>query len=230
VIDVAGIARRLGVIRDEIAVAEKEAGRAPNTVTLVAVTKKLSVDQVRAAAAAGQRDFGENYFQEGVAKMETVGIPELRWHLIGSLQSNKAARAARAFHMLHSVATESVARAISREMEATGRKCRVLLQVHLGGGSNRSGVAFEEAEAVARSLTALPGLSLEGVMGVASPELPARPQFARLSRLLETLRTLGLPRAPLGEMSAGMTSDYRDAIAEGATIVRIGTAIFGDRV
>jgi pyridoxal phosphate enzyme (YggS family) len=223
------IPERLLAVRGEIAACAHSAGRNADDITLVAVTKRVSLEGVRAAVAAGQKDFGENYVQEGIGKIETLSAPDLRWHLIGALQSNKAARAARSFHLLHSVCSESVARAISREMVALGREARVLLQIRLGGGAGRAGVEPEHAEAMARALTALPGIQLDGVMGVAAPGEAARPQFARLFALLERLRGCALPRAPLREMSAGMSADFADAIREGATMVRIGSAIFGQR-
>lgn len=223
------VSERLVAIRGEIEQCALRAGRDPREITLVAVTKRVPVEDVRAALAAGQKEFGENYVQEGVAKIEALAAPDARWHLIGALQSNKAARAARSFHMLHSVCTESVARAISREMVQAGRNARVLMQIRLGGGPGRGGVDPNEAEAAARMITAMPGIELEGVMGVAAQDEPARPQFARLFALLERLRGLGLPHAPLREMSAGMSADFADAIREGATMLRIGSAIFGER-
>lgn len=223
------VAARLLAIRGEIEEYASSAGRRAGDITLVAVSKRVPLDAVRAAVAAGQKDFGENYVQEGIGKIEALATSDLRWHLIGALQSNKAARAARSFHLLHSVCSESVARAISREMVAAGRDARVLLQIRLGGGGARAGVEPEHAEAMARVLSELPGILLDGVMGVAAQGEAARPQFARLFSLLERLRGLGLPRAPLREMSAGMSADFADAIREGATMVRIGSAIFGQR-
>jgi pyridoxal phosphate enzyme (YggS family) len=223
------VGRRLDAVRAQIYEAAKSAGRDPQTVVLVAVTKKIDVETIRAAIDSGQRDFGENYVQEGLAKVDAIDNPDVRWHLIGSLQSNKAARAARAFSLLHSVSSASVVRAISREMVACGRTANVLLQIRLGGGATRAGVDPDDALEAARAITAHSGLSLAGVMGVASMDGPARSQFARLASVLATLRRAELPRAPLTEMSAGMSADFRDAIAEGATIVRVGTAIFGRR-
>jgi pyridoxal phosphate enzyme (YggS family) len=223
------VSERLLAVREAIEECARGAGRDVGAVTLVAVTKRVALEAIRAAVAAGQKHFGENYVQEGIAKIEALSAPDLRWHLIGTLQSNKAARAARNFHLLHSVCSESVARAISREMGTCGRDAHVLLQIRLGGGPGRAGVEPDEAEGVARALTELPGIQLDGVMGVAARGEPAAPQFARLFALLERLRALGLPRAPLREMSAGMSADFADAIREGATIVRIGSAIFGQR-
>ena len=223
------VSERLLAVRSEISDCARSVGRDGGEITLVAVSKRVPLDVVRTAVEAGQKDFGENYVQEGIAKIEALSTSDLRWHLIGALQSNKAARAARSFHLLHSVCSESVARAISREMIAAGREARVLLQVRLGGGAGRAGVEPQAVAAMARVVTELPGIQLDGVMGVAAQGEPSRPQFARLFALLEQLRRLGLPRAPLREMSAGMSADFHDAIREGATIVRVGSAIFGER-
>jgi pyridoxal phosphate enzyme (YggS family) len=220
---------RFEEVRNMIAAAAARANRDPATVSLVAVTKKVDLSTIRAAVEVGHRDFGENYVQEGLGKIEALSDPSVRWHLIGSLQSNKAARAARAFWLLHSVTSRSVAEAISRQMAADGQDARVLIQVKLAAGGQRAGVEADEVAASARMITAMPGLLLDGVMGVAPLGEPARPSFARLAAVLEDLRRLGLPRAPLTHMSAGMSADFSEAIAEGATIVRIGTAIFGDR-
>lgn len=223
------VAARLRSVREEIADAALRVGRDPAAITLVAVTKRVGEELVRAAMEAGQRDFGENYVQEGLAKIDAIDRPDVNWHLIGGLQSNKAARAARAFRLLHSVTSASVVRAISREMVSSGDVAKVLLQVRLGDGEARAGIDPGAALATAILITNEPGLSLEGVMGVAPVDEAPRPHFARLAAVLDELRKAGLPRAPLREMSAGMTGDFRDAIAEGATIVRIGTAIFGRR-
>jgi pyridoxal phosphate enzyme (YggS family) len=228
-VDATKVAARLVAIREQIEECTLSTGRDAGAVKLVAVTKRVPLEGVRAAVAAGQTDFGENYVQEGIAKIEALSMPNLRWHLIGALQSNKAARAARSFDLLHSVCSQSVARVISREMVASNREARVLLQIRLGGGEGRAGVDPQEAEALARALTELPGIQLDGVMGVAAQGEPTRPQFARLFSVLERIRALGLPHAPLREMSAGMSGDFLDAIREGATIVRIGSAIFGER-
>lgn len=224
-----GVGERLAEVRERIADAANAAGRRAQDITLVAVTKRVEASRVREAAEAGQRDFGENYVQEATAKIETLESLDLRWHLIGGLQANKAARAARIFHLLHSVCSVSVAERVSREAGVASRTMRILLQIRLGGGEPRAGVEPSAAATMARELCALPGIELDGVMGVAPLGEDARQHFARLRKTLEELRTAGLPQAPLREMSAGMSADYRDAILEGATLVRIGSAIFGAR-
>jgi len=221
------IAERLAGVRDSLAEAARRAGRRAEEIRLVAVSKKVDVDAVVEAAEAGQRDFGENYVVDGLRKIQAVGRDDLRWHMIGHLQSNKGAKAGRAFHMIHSLTSVAAGRAVSRAAVAVGRPCRGLIQIHLGGGAQRSGVASADVTALAHDLAELPGLLLDGVMGVAPLGEPARPHFARLRQILEDLRSLDLPNAPLSQLSAGMTDDYVEAIAEGATIVRLGRAIFG---
>ncbi|MFQ5352930.1 MAG: YggS family pyridoxal phosphate-dependent enzyme [Candidatus Binatia bacterium] len=221
------IAERLAELRRLIGEAARLAGRRASEVVLVAVTKNTNEAAIREAAAAGQRDFGENYVQRGLDRARSPDLGGLRWHLIGALQSNKAARAARGFWLLHGLDSVSAARAISRAMVADGSTCRVLLQIKLGGGTARAGVRPDGALGFLHELSALPGLQIDGVMGVADPAREARPQFAMLRELLERLRAEGLPGAPLREMSAGMSQDYVDAILEGSTMVRIGSAIFG---
>ncbi len=226
--DAATVSERLARVRERLAEAAAAAGRDPAAVRLVAVTKRIDDARIAEAIAAGQLDFGENYVQEALAKMDRFG-PEIRWHMIGQLQSNKAARVARRFALVHSLASLSAARAISRAMAAGGEKCRVLVQVRLGGGPARGGVAPDAVDDFVAQVAELPGIVVDGLMGVAPLGEPPRPHFARLRGILEHLRTLGLPNAPLSEMSAGMSGDFREAIAEGATLVRIGEAVFGPR-
>jgi len=236
---------RLAAIRARVDAAALAAGRDPATVRIVAVTKKLGADAVRDAYAAGQRDFGENYVQEAVAKIEELAtaMPDARWHLIGRLQSNKAAVAASHFALLHGIDSLRTVAAVSRAATQQGRVADVLLQVNLdvqgdvygdahGGATaqaTRGGVDAGAAAAFLEQACVHEGIRFVGLMGVADPDRDARPQFARLSKLAADLAARGLARAPLGELSMGMTGDFEDAVAEGATIVRIGTAIFGER-
>lgn len=248
------VAARLASVRERIAAAARAAGRDPSSVRLVAVTKKLGSDLVRAAYEAGQRDFGENYVQEAVGKIAELaefaapraadaaqapgGMNGARWHLLGRLQSNKAAAAVRSFALLHGIDAASTVAALSKAAQREGLTIDLLLQVRLGerrgGGpaSNaavRAGVEPEDAEAFLKEANTHEGIRFTGLMGVADPDLPARPQFAALRELSSRLAALGLERVPLGELSMGMTGDFEEAIAEGATLVRIGTAIFGER-
>ncbi len=230
------IAERLAQLRAQLAGAARAAGREAGSVRLLAVSKKVDVAAVVEAAAAGQAEFAENYVQDGLAKIcaiEDGGLiaPQLRprWHMIGKLQSNKAAKAARIFDVLHGLDSMSAARAISRAMEAAGRRAELMLQIKLGGGEQRAGVPPAEAAPFLEAACRLPGLSFIGVMGVAPQQGDPRPHFARLRELSEKLRVMDLPNAPLQEISAGMSGDFVEAVAEGATMVRIGSAIFGPR-
>lgn len=233
-----GVAARLGAIRSRIVDAARAAGRDPRAVRLVAVSKKVDRDSIRAAYAAGHRDFGENYVQEAVEKIAALAasMPEARWHFVGRLQSNKAAVAVRTFALLHGIDSLSTVAALSRAASREARTVDVLLQVRLGsrtgpgdGRFARGGVEADATEEFLQQAASHSGVRFAGLMGVADPDLPARPQFAELRELGAKLATLRLPAAPLGELSIGMTDDFEDAIAEGATIVRIGTAIFGQR-
>lgn len=231
VTETGGIAGRLRDVLVRIAACARANGRDPSSVRLVAVTKKLPAAAALEAYEAGHRDFGENYVQEGAAKAAELAaqMPDARWHLIGRLQSNKAAVAVRAFSLLHGIDSLSTSTAVAKAAIREGRTVDALLQVRLGGGEARGGVEEDAAEAFLRTATAHAGIRFVGLMGVADPEMPARPQFARLRLLGERLSVCAIERAPLVELSMGMTGDFEDAIAEGATIVRIGTAIFGER-
>ncbi len=225
------VAENLARVREEIAQAARQAGRDPAEVKLVAVSKVHPAEAVRQALAAGQRLFGENYVQEAQAKIPQVG-PGPRWHFIGHLQSNKAKIAAGLFDVIQTVDRVKLARALSRQAQAQGRELEVLLQVNLGGEPQKSGCQAEEAAALAQEVASLPGLTLRGLMTMPpffdDPD-QARPIFAGLRELAEKL-SRDLPPGSMSELSMGMSGDFKAAIAEGATLVRIGTAIFGPRV
>ncbi len=223
------VAERLAAVRESIAEAARRGGRDPAEVTLIAVSKRIDSELVQEALEAGQRDFGENYLQHALVKMKALAGSAARWHMIGKLQSNKAAKAARSFSLIHGLDSMSAARAISKAMVADSGTARVLVQIKLGGGAVRAGVAREEAAAFAREVSALAGIEICGVMGVSPVDEEPRLHFARLRETGEELRGLGLPNAPCTEISAGMTQDYAEAILEGATMVRVGTAVFGPR-
>lgn len=235
------LGQRLADVREEIAGAARAAGRDPASVGLVAVSKFHPAASVAEAFAAGQVSFGESYVQEALAKM--AGLPGLAldWHLVGGLQSNKAKYVAGRFGLIHSLDSAKLARALSRALaERAGDQDHglppraavqeVLLQVNLAGEEQKSGVAEAGVRALAEEVMGLPGLRLSGLMILPpwdpDPEL-SRPSFARLRELRDRLaRELGLP---LPHLSMGMSGDFAVAVAEGATLVRVGTRIFGER-
>ncbi len=227
------VGERLAEVRERVAEAARRSGRDAHAVTIVAVTKKLGLDAVLAAAECGQRDFGENYVQEALDKMQRLRERhtggDLRWHLLGRLQSNKAAAAARSFAVLHAVDSLSAVRAIARAAREQGVAPEVFLEIRLGEGDQRGGVAAAAAEGFLREAALAGPLQFHGLMAVADPALAARPQFAALRELRDRLARLEIPGAPLAGLSMGMSGDFEDAIAEGATVVRLGTVIFGAR-
>ncbi len=207
------------------------AGRDPETVKLVAVSKTHPAEAVREAYAEGQRDFGENYVQELLQKAEALrDLPDLRWHLIGHLQRNKARQVAGLISMLHTVDTAELALELSKRVAgaAPGRRLEVLIEVSIAGEAQKHGAAPEELAELLAAIEALPTLSLRGLMCVPPlTEEPAgaRPFFEQLASLRQ--QHGGAQRLP--ELSMGMTQDLEQAVAAGATLVRVGTAIFGRR-
>jgi len=213
-----------------IAAAERAAGRAPNSVALLAVSKTFPPDAIRAVYAAGQRAFGENYVQEAVAKAAALAdLPALEWRLIGPLQTNKARTAAETFDGVESVDRLKVAERLAAARPPGRRPLDVLVQVNASGEASKSGVAPADALALATAVSRLPGLTLRGIMGIPAPTADTtrqRAQFAVLRGCFEMCRDAGLA---VDTLSMGMSGDLEAAIAEGATEVRIGTAIFGAR-
>ncbi len=223
------IAERLGEVRERIAQAAAGSGRDPSAVCLIAVSKTKSTEQIRAAYDAGQRDFGENYVQELTSKAaELGGLPGLRWHLIGHVQTNKARRVVEVAHMVHSVDSERVAIELGKRAAAAGRRLPVLIEVNIGEEGSKTGASRVAVRDLLQVVQAQPGLEAAGLMTVPPYELDARqtaPYFERLARLRDEL---GGPQQ-LRELSMGMSHDFEVAIAHGATMVRVGTAIFGSR-
>ncbi|MCB2189282.1 MAG: YggS family pyridoxal phosphate-dependent enzyme [Deltaproteobacteria bacterium] len=220
----------LAQVRESIAAAARAAGRDPAAVRLVAVSKTHPADRVARAWAAGQTLFGENYLQEAADKIPAVG-PGPAWHFIGHLQTNKARRAAELFDVVQTVDSLKLARALDRRAGELGRKLGVLLQVNVGGEAQKAGADPAAAPALAQGVAELPNLALQGLMTL--PPLfddpaGARPYFAALRELARRLAP-DLPPGAMAELSMGMSGDYEAAIAEGATLVRVGTAIFGRR-
>ncbi|MEY4682074.1 MAG: YggS family pyridoxal phosphate-dependent enzyme [Alphaproteobacteria bacterium] len=212
----------IGAVRARIADAARGAGRDPSAVTLVAVSKTFGDDAVRAALDAGQRVFGENRVQEAAGKFPALkaSYPDLELHLIGPLQTNKAREAVALFDVIESVDRERLARELAKEMARTGRRPRLYVQVNIGEEPQKAGVAPAELDALLASCKAL-GLAIEGLMCIPPVDQPPAPFFARLRELAA--------RHALPVVSMGMSGDYAEAIAQGATHVRVGSAIFGVR-
>jgi len=227
------VAARLADVRAGIDAACRAAGRAPTSVELLAASKAQSARSIRAAYDAGHRLFGESYVQEWRAKAEDpllVGLPDLRWRFIGALQRNKAKYLVGRVECVESVGKRSLAEEIARRSASGGRTTAVLLAVNVGREATKAGFLPEDLESEAVAIAALPGLRLEGLMAIPPPRhstAATRADHAIVSRLRDRLRDrLGL-RLPT--LSLGMSGDYPEAIAEGSTEVRIGTAIFGPR-
>ena len=216
-------------VRARIATACQRAGRGVEEVTLLAVSKTFGADAVRAAAAAGQRAFGENYIQEGVEKIAALRDLGLTWHCIGTIQSNKTRLVAEHFDWVHTVDRLKIAERLSAQRPADRPPLNVCIQVNIDGGANKSGVAPGDALALARAVAALPQLKLRGLMSI--PEIApdfeaARAVHASARALFDRLNADGLG---LDTLSMGMSDDLEAAIAAGSTMVRVGTAIFGSR-
>ena len=223
------LAADLQAVRDRITAAALTAGRDPVSVTLVGVSKTHPAAVVQAAIAAGLTDLGENYVQEAVAKIDGIADPRVTWHLIGPLQGNKTRDVAERFQWVHTVDREKIARRLSEQRPHHAPPLQVCLQVRLGGEESKSGVEPHELEALAGQVAVLPRLRLRGLMCIPpAEEDPARQRhwFAELRRLRDALNARG---HALDVLSMGMSADLELAIAEGATHVRVGTAIFGPR-
>ena len=230
---VSDIAANLADVRARIATAAERAGRRTSDVTLVAVSKTFGDDHVRAARAAGQADFGENKVQEGLLKIAaTSDVPGIRWHLIGHLQSNKARKAAQSFACIHSIDSSELLRRVDEAAAAEGTTPEVLIQVDLAGESTKFGAPAGRVAEIARQAMRARAVRLTGLMLIppwsTEPE-ETRPWFIRLRELRDRLMTDGLPATALRHLSMGMSHDFEAAVEEGATIVRVGTAIFGAR-
>jgi PLP dependent protein len=223
------VAARLAAVRARVAAAALAAGRDPAEVGIIGVSKRQSLAAVQAALAAGLEDFGENFVQEALDKMDALGRGKARWHFIGALQSNKTAAVAERFDWVHSVDRDKLAERLSRQRPAGLPPLNVCVQVHIGDEPSKSGVAPEQAWALARRVAGLPGLRLRGLMAVPPPETDAARQRAWCRRLAELFAEINAAGLAMDTLSMGMSDDLEAAVAEGATVVRIGTAIFGPR-
>jgi pyridoxal phosphate enzyme (YggS family) len=222
---------RLQAVRARIEAAARAAGRDPASVRLLAVSKTFPPAAIRAVHALGQNAFGENYVQEAIAKMDALAdLGDAQWHLIGPLQGNKAKPAAERFSWVQSVDRAKIAQRLSALRPASLPALNVCIQVNVSGEATKSGVAPREVAALARFVAGLPRLALRGVMGIPEPTdalARQRAQFRALRECFDELRAAGFA---VDTLSMGMSADLEAAIAEGATMVRVGTAIFGARL
>lgn len=228
--ELSSISERFNAVRQRVEDACRRSGRGPETVTLIAVTKQRSIEEIKEVLRSGATNIGENYVQEAVAKFETIGA-SATWHFIGHLQRNKVRSAIEVADLIHAVDSVRVGQEISRRAQANEKTQRALLEVSISCEATESGLMEQDAGEVARVLCALPGLRLEGLMTMApyTEDLESvRHVFSRTRQLANSLASEGLlPEQPT--LSMGMTGDFEVAIEEGATMVRIGTAIFGHR-
>jgi pyridoxal phosphate enzyme (YggS family) len=223
------IETRLQAVNERISRAADAAGRQADDIRLIAVSKTFTAQAVRDAAACGQRGFGENYAQEGIDKMLQVGEPGLEWHFIGPVQSNKTLLLAAHFHWVQSVDRLKVAERLARQRPPQLAPLQLCIQVNVSGEATKSGVEPSALVALATQVVLLPRLQLRGLMTIPAPtpdRESQRRQFRRLRELRDELAGRGLP---LDTLSMGMSDDLEAAIAEGATMVRVGRAIFGER-
>ena len=216
-------------IQDLLAQAATDAGRSADSVRLVAVSKKKPAEAILEAVTAGQRDFGENFVQEALEKMDAIERDDLCWHFIGHLQSNKTKPVAERFQWVHTIDRLRIANRLSAQRPHYAGDLNVCIEVNIDNEPSKSGVAPEDVGELAVAIAELPRLRLRGLMclpAIRADYEAQRVPFARMRELLESLNTRGLG---LDTLSMGMTADYAAAIREGATIVRVGTAIFGER-
>ena len=216
-------------IQDLLAQAAADAGRSRGEIRLLAVSKEKPVECVLEAASAGQRDFGENFVREGLMKMDQAGRDDLIWHFIGHLQANKTKPVAERFHWVHTVDRLKIAERLSRQRPVYANDLNICIQVNIDEEAAKGGVSVAEVPPLAQAVSELRGLRLRGLMCIPAVRLgfeEQRKPFAKMRMLSESLRESGINTDTL---SMGMTADYVAAIHEGATIVRIGTALFGAR-
>lgn len=216
-------ASRLAAVQERIAKAAEEAGRPAGGITLVAVSKTFGASKIEQVIAAGQRVFGENRVQEAARKWPVLRkpYPSLELHLVGPLQSNKAKDAVALFDVIHSLDRDKIAGALAKEMAAQGRRPRLLVQINTGAEPQKAGVLPEQADDFVKRCSEAHGLEIDGLMCIPPIDEPPAPHFALLAKIAG--------RLDLPELSMGMSADYEIAIGHGATMVRVGSAIFGER-
>jgi pyridoxal phosphate enzyme (YggS family) len=225
------IAENLAQVKERIANAAIRSGRSPESVKLVGVTKTVDVERIQAAVSAGLQILGENYVQEARGKIEQVG-EEAEWHFVGRLQTNKAKYAVKLFDLIQTVDSMKLAVELNRRAKPLGRVIPILIQLNLAGEETKGGVDHAESLSLVRQISELPHLQVRGLMTMPpffnDPER-ARPYFRQLRELSQEIAAAGVPGVEMTEISMGMSGDFEAAIEEGATLVRVGTAIFGER-
>lgn len=228
--------KKLEIVKDRIRISADKCGRNPENIRLVAVSKTMPADRVREAVDAGVSILGENYVQEAREKFNDLSSCSVScsvsWHFIGHLQTNKAKYAVRLFDLIHSVDTLKLARELDKQAGKANKIQHMLIQVNIGEEPSKSGAATEEVLNMAKDISKLENLSVKGLMIIPpfynEPE-KVRPYFSALRELRDQIRNQDIPNISMDELSMGMTGDFEAAIEEGATLVRIGTAIFGER-
>lgn len=225
------VAENVGRIQERMGAAARRAGRNPEEIRLVAVSKTVEAERVLQAIQAGVKILGENYVQEAKKKIENLGH-KVDWHFIGHLQTNKAKIAVRLFDLIHSVDNLNLAKELNRAAEQQGKVLSILLQISLSGEATKFGASEKEIFQMAEAISKMPALTVVGLMTLPpyfeNPE-EARPFFIHLRKLGERLRRENIPRMAVHELSMGMSNDFETAIEEGSTFIRVGTAIFGPR-
>ncbi len=218
-------------VMDRIASAARRAGRDPSSVKLIAVTKTVDVERIREAVTAGAIALGENRVQEAREKIEQLG-PLASWHLIGHLQSNKAKYAVKLFELIHSIDSFELAQEVDKQAAKIGKIQNILIEVNISGETSKAGISAENAANLVRKATVLKNISIKGLMTMPpffDNAEKARPYFKKLHDLSAQIELDKLPQVSMGELSMGMSGDFEVAVEEGATMVRVGTAIFGGR-
>ncbi|MFH2064003.1 MAG: YggS family pyridoxal phosphate-dependent enzyme [Pseudomonadota bacterium] len=224
--------KRVDDIRNRIQNALCSCGRRQDNITLVAVSKTVPSETIKAGIHSGLSIFGENYIQEAKQKIDTIADPSVTWHFIGHLQSNKAKYAVRLFDLIHTVDSLKLAAELDRQAQKNNKLQNILLQVNVGMEASKSGVSPDDVLDLTRSISCLNHVKIKGLMTIPpvynSPERVA-PYFQNLRELRDMIRKKNIPNVEMNELSMGMTGDFEVAIREGATLIRIGTAIFGER-
>lgn len=224
------IALNLAKIHQQITTAELQYQRVPNSVQLLAVSKGQSVTAIQQAIITGQRAFGENYVQEAIPKITALGQEQLEWHFIGAIQANKTRLIAHYFHWVHSLDRFAIAERLSNQRHPQLAPLNVCIQVNLDEESNKAGVRLTELPELAQAIVTLPRLKLRGLMAIPAPQVEEEQQRATFHKMYLALDQLQKKGLALDTLSMGMSHDFIAAIAEGATIIRLGTAIFGERL